>query len=207
MGIDDHMTSESPAAPAEEAQHCVQCNYVLAGLGREGICPECGARFGTSLVIEGREHPDDSRTGLIIMGVFLLGIGILMMYASGMNGCGLPFLVITATVLVIQLIKGRTRRELGYDLRWVVDQAGIQVIRGKGTRIPLLPWSAIRSVKMRRGYGLFSRSQTQLSIRRRFLSIDMVRRRGQLIWLEGSNDDPRLQQLCEDILAYRKTNS
>lgn len=207
MGVEDRMTSDPTTAREDETPRCIQCNYALAGLDRVGTCPECGARFGASLVIEGREHPDDSRTGLIIMGVILLGIGILMMYASGMNGCGLPFLVITVIVLVIQLIKGRTRRELGYDLRWVVDQSGIQVIRGKGTRIPLLPWSAIRSVRMRRGFGLFSRSQTQLSIRRRFLSMDMVRRRGQLIWIEGASDDPRLQRLCEDILAYRETNS
>ena len=207
MGAEDHMTSDPTTSRKEQAKHCVQCNYALAGLGREGVCPECGQRFGTSLVVEGREHPDDSRTGLIIMGVILLGIAILMMYASGLNSCGLPFLIITAIVLVTQLIKGRTRRELGYDLRWVVDQTGIQVIRGKGTRIPLLPWSAIRSVKMRRGFGLFSRSQTQLSIKRRFLSIDVVRRRGQLIWLDGASDDPRIRQLCEDILAYRETSS
>ncbi|MDG2032228.1 MAG: hypothetical protein P8J45_14610 [Phycisphaerales bacterium] len=197
----------------EGTRHCRKCNYELTGLPTEGQCPECGGTFGRVLVITGMQRANDSLKvdlfNFIMLVSLAIAIEVGLMLSRGTwewTCCGTPLLIIATGVFASRLLSARSRRELGYDLRWIVDDSGIQVIRGMKNTIPLLKWSGIRTVRIRRGFGPFSRSFRRLSIGRRFHSVDLLRSRGQHIWIKGMNK-AECRQLREKVLSYRNKSS
>lgn len=194
-------------------RHCLKCNYELTGLPTEGQCPECGATFGRVLVITGMQRANDSvkvdlfNFIILISLAIVIEVGLMLSRDTGeWTCCGIPLMFIATIVFATRLLSARSRRELGYDLRWIIDESGIQVIRGMKNTIPTLKWSGIRTVRIRRGFGPFSRSFRRLSISRRFHSVDLVRSRGQHIWIKGlSAADSK--QLRDEVLSYRNRKS
>jgi hypothetical protein len=197
----------------DATRHCRKCNYELTGLPTEGQCPECGGTFGRVLVITGTQRANDSLKVDLFNFIMLISVAIVievgLMLSRGTaewTCCGIPLMIIASGVFASRLLSARSRRELGYDLRWIVDDSGIQVIRGMKNTIPTLKWSGIRTVRIRRGFGPFSRAFWRLSIGRRFHSVDLVRKRGQHIWIKAS-DKAKTRQLRDEILGYRDRSS
>jgi hypothetical protein len=185
------MTDEQQPSVGKSSTHCLECNYELTGLSGRGQCPECGCRFGDELVITGMQRANDS------VKVDLFNFIVVI---------SLALLIIATGVFASRLLSARSRGKLGYDLRWIVDESGIRVIRGMNNTIPTLKWSGIRTVRIRRGFGPFSRAFWRLSVGRKFHSVDLVRHRGQHIWIRASDKAESLQ-LRDEILSYRDRSS
>ena len=201
---DDRPGDFSDHPPSGRGRDCRRCNYDLTGLPCPGTCPECGTRFGNELVIEGMQKKRESLASIITTFILMFMFAAVVSYFER-DGfcCGLSLLLIASLTLISKLLKERTRRELGYDLRWVIDEEGIRVIRGRKGQIPLLTWSGIKDVRVRRSLGPFTPDWSRITIRRSLHSMDMVRVRGQDIWISGLREEDR-RRLRESILEYRK---
>ena len=207
------MTDEHQPSVGKSSSHCLECNYELTGLSGRGQCPECGLHFGDELVITGMQRANDSvkvdlfNFIVLISLAIVIEVGLMMSRGTGeWTCCGIPLLIIATGVFASRLLSARSRRELGYDLRWIVDESGIRVIRGMNNTIPTLKWSGIRTVRIRRGFGPFSRAFWRLSVGRKFHSVDLLRHRGQHIWIRAS-DKAKSLQLRDQILGYRDRSS
>ncbi|MEO1513279.1 MAG: hypothetical protein AAFU70_14495, partial [Planctomycetota bacterium] len=58
----------SQAGVVGEGVVCVRCGYALAGLARDGVCPECGMRVEDSLRGDALRYADPAMVRLLRRG-------------------------------------------------------------------------------------------------------------------------------------------
>ena len=191
--------AESGEADADETKICLRCGYGLTGLGKEGICPECGFSFHDEWVLTGYKNKGGPGSNIgwgllfilfgsldLLMVAFttptLLRSNPSMLWANLVDPCN----IIGAVFLLIGLRGILASRRVGGNLRWVINEDGVYSIRGEDSLSKRVPWSDVRKVSALLTLGIRPRRWRCLKIRRRWsASWEFFRRKTPVLWLKG----------------------
>lgn len=140
-------TRSLPTRPAPDPaslfqlQSCMKCDYLLTGLGRDGLCPECGWSFDHRMFV----LAGDSVGGrILIMGMAGGAIGlVLSLMAAGLGASGLAMgLIVGASGIAGSLWWSSMAAARQFKKRILIAAAGVEVWRG-GTKIAQYAWDEL----------------------------------------------------------------
>lgn len=206
---EEYSIKEEPAGIDRFAESkCTGCGYELTGLEERGRCPECGATYGEELVITGFTNRGGPVTPLVLGGLILLaGLSELILdpfragLLSAVNVCSITGLILLGSGL-LAVSHGRKH---GGNLRWVLGPKGLHTIRGSGGMLTAVPWEEIKGFRTPWQLSLIPGGWRLLKLRRRWSSVDLLRRRSPSLWLKGRSRKDMLELVarCNRILRQR----